>query len=431
MIVLCAYSAFARETMVPRQFLSETTTFEKSNNLNESVNFANDVDHIMSVQQETLEKMDSDKHAKVKLTQLLTSFAVSKSGLFGLSALGTSSNTTLFWTKKTSSIVKDEVKTFAISDNDDELSLQMKIDDITDYLVSEGKVKDSSKLRENLDQAMRKGHELFEDMDGLESVNWKVGGYRLDLSISASGVVYPFTKIGENVRLWLEWTKTARKPKTTTPNTKATRFVTTVLNDIEVASTKVDLPHFELQNLYVGLGEDLKTGLFGFGSASFGFVGYVKFVKKPKPALAMNALDADSDSDEYPVIQEEAVNKSGALSISRNKIRNGIVNSLKYVQFFANKSEKIETTHWEMTQIREIASISKSGFFGLSNLNTKGVFIFIFNKKKPASVAKSMDFTTPLGQMTLIRLSFVTALGYSIPEIANFELRPNIELFWK
>lgn len=429
-VVLWGLSAVAGTQFVPNEFLAERPLQSKMKSTNTSADFSENVDHLLSVQQNSLENVSTD-HKRIHLTQLVTSFSVSKGGLFGLSGLSTSSATTLFWNKKTTVAKNDEVKAFTISADDDELALQMKVDDVVDYLALQNKVKDSSALRDNLVQVMRKGHEIFSDVANLETPNWRVGGYRLDLSISASGVVMPFTKVGESVRLWLEWTKPARSNLGALPDTKVTRFVTKVLDDTEAATAKINMPQFELQNLYVGLGEDVKAGFFGFGSSTFGFVGYVKFVKKPKTELT-KIINADDENEDYPVIQEPSENKSLSkfVIIPRREIRNGIQRSLNFAQFFTQKAERTESTHWELSTIRETATITKSGFFGLSSLSTKGVFIFIFNRKKPQSVTP-VEFVAAPTYMSLIRLSFITTLGYSIPEIASVELRPNIEFFWK
>lgn len=425
MVLLCG-QGFASSQFVPGQFMAGKSA------VNGQEEFAQNVDHLMSVQQESLEKLNTD-HKSIHLTQLLTSFTVSKNGLFGLSALASSSNTTLFWNKKISAPKMDEAKSFLMDADDDELSLQMKIDDVTEYLVRKNKVNDASALRENLDKVVRKAHSIFNDLENLETPNWRVGGYRLDLAITASGKVTPFTKVGENVRLWLEWTH-PKKSSSVAVNNKMTRFVSKVLNDTEQATLNVNMPHFELQTLYVGLGEDLKAGLFGFGSSTFGFVGYVKFVKKPKATKSEVISSTDDTETEYPVIQEPSETKSLSrmVSIPSRKIKQGIERSLHFAGFFTNKAERIQTTHWELSSVREIATITKTGLFGLSTLTSKGVFTFIFNRKQPQSAVFAAAESAPTSNyVSLIRLSFITMLGVQIPEIANFELRPNVELFWK
>lgn len=431
LIVLCGQTVFASTPFVPSEFLAEESSTNKIKMGPSNDEFSEHIDHLMDVQQQSLDNL-STEHKKVNLTQLLTSFTITKSGLFGISTLSTSSNTTLFWNKKVSSSFienTDEAKSFDMN-AEDELSLQMKIDDVTEYLVRNNKVKDESKLRKNLDKVIRRGNEIFSEIDGLESSHWRVGGYRLDLSISASGVVAPFTKVGENVRLWLEWTKPARTPKTLV-STKATRFISKALEDTEEATAKLNLPNFDLQTMYVGIGEDLKAGLFGFGSSTFGFVGHVKFVKKPAPSkVKLASFDSEED---YPVIQEPTDKATSRIAkISSKKVKKGIEKSLKFAEFFTTKADRIQSVHWELSQIREIATITKSGIFGLSKLSSKGVFTFIFNRKKPQLTPTVNEPPAgPQSPLTLIRLSFITVLGYSIPQISNFELRPNVELFWK
>lgn len=258
LVVLCGQQAMANSQYVPGTFLAERPAVTKSKaptSTNEE--FAQNIDNLMAVQQQSLEKIEAE-HAKISLTQMLTSFSISKTGLFGLSALSSSSNTTLFWNKKKTVAKTVEAKAFEINAEEDELALQMKIDDVTEYMVRNNKVNDASKFRDNLDLVMRKAHGIFNDVANLETLNWRVGGYRLDLAVAASGKITPFTKVGENVRLWIEWTRPAHKPAAAPANTKITRFVSQVLNDTEQATLKVNLPNFELSNVYVAVGEDLR-----------------------------------------------------------------------------------------------------------------------------------------------------------------------------
>jgi hypothetical protein len=431
LVVFGGQSIFASTQFVPNEFMAAKPVPAKMKSADTTEEFAENVDHMMSVQHNSLEKVSSD-HRKIHLTQLVTSFSVTKSGLFGLSALSAGSTTNLFWNKKKALAKTDDVKSFTIAADEDELSLQMKVDDVVDYLVKQDKVKDPAQLRINLDTAMRKGNEIFNDIANLETPNWRVGGYRLDLAIGASGVVAPFTKVGENVRLWIEWTKPAKPNAAAPSNSKVTHFVSKVLADTEFATAKMNMPHFELQNIFIGLGEDIKAGLFGFGSSTFGFVGYVKFVKKPKAELTNAMIAADSIDEDYTVVHESSKNKSliKFVVIPRKEIIKGIQRSLKFAQFFANKADRIQSTNWELGLIRETATITRSGLFGLSNLSTKGVFVFNFTRIQPHQIApiQTLDEST---YMSLIRLSFVTVLGYTIPGIANFVARPNIEFFWK
>ncbi len=416
--------AFAHPT-VSEDFLSGPLDNEKPLLMTRQDDFANDLDGILDVQEESFDSIvHSSPH--LKLTQLVTSFSVSKSGLLGLSALGANSATTLFWNRKKSTI-KEEVKSFSLVGNEDELQLQMKIDEVSDYLIKQNKVKNRFQLRENLEKVMRKGQLLLTSMENIESPHWRVGGYRLDLEITASGVVLPFTKLGENVRLWIEWTRSPSVLTKPVSENKTTSFVTALLDDIEVATADVKLPQFELQNLYVGLGQDVKTGFFGIGSTNLGFVGYVKFVKKTKMSFEHPSSGASGNQ----VNQE---NKFVRLSrLFRKRMRKGITRSLKFAEYFARRAEKSKSKNWELATIREIATITKSGFLGLSTLKTKGVFIFMFNRVKPQTekIREEPIMSEEITNLTLLRLSFVTLIGYNLPYVANFEVRPNIEFFWK
>jgi len=419
---------FSRPIKVPSEYLFENSSSEKALSSIETINFSRDVDHLLNLQENTLNKINGNSE-RAHLTQLLTSFSLSQSGLFGLSAFSSQSSTTLFWEKKQLPLKDEEVKSFHLTENDDEISLQMKIDEVTDYLVSEDKVKDSPKLRYNLDKVLRKGHQMFTDFQGIESANWKVGGYRLDLSISASGNVTPFVKLGENVRLWIEWTKSSPNKSSFQVSSRAGEFISNVLADIDVSSSQINHSSFELQNVFIGLGEDIKTGLFGFGASAFGFTGYVKLVRKEKHENSMIPITVNKDMD-YPVVSGESNQKSRSPLISRKRLMRGVTKSLHFAKFFTDKASRVSTSKWKISSIRQIATVSRTGFFGLSNMSTRGVFIFIFNRKKPDN-EKLFNSNIFESHPTLIRLSFMSVIGFTIPEIANLEIRPQVELFWK
>lgn len=410
---------------VSKDFITESVTDEKLVVNSKEDEFSKDLDRILDTQEESFDSIvQSDP--QLKLTQLLTSFSVSKSGLLGLSAVGVNSATTLFWNRKKSP-AKEEVKSFLLTDDEDEFKLQMKIDEVSDYLVRQNRVKDKTKLRKNLEKVMKKAQLILSSIDSVESPNWRVGGYRLDLEITVSGAVLPFTKIGENVRLWIEWTRNPSRLKKSETENKTTHFVSAILEDIESATANVNLPQFELQNLYVGLGEDAKTGLFGIGATNLGFVGYVKLVKKPKTSF----IETSSGAVDYPIIHGNNFTKLGR--VFRKKLREGITRSVKFAEYFARRAEKSKSKNWELSTIREIATITKSGFLGLSTLKTKGVFIFMFNRVKPEAekIRPVLSNIETFADLTLLRLSFVTLIGYNIPYVANFEVRPNVEFFWK
>ena len=85
----------ARFYQAPSEFLMDSEAPLETISLNVHESFASSVDHLMDIQQSSLDQL-SDQGRSLKLTQIMTSFSVSKSGLFGLSTLSTNSSTTLF-----------------------------------------------------------------------------------------------------------------------------------------------------------------------------------------------------------------------------------------------------------------------------------------------------------------------------------------------
>jgi hypothetical protein len=436
LLLFISMNSFAKSYYVPSKYLADEQLM-KSESL--SVEFSEGIEYIVNTQSQTLENFVEQKSTqRFELAGMVTSFAVSNSGLLGLSAVSASSSTSMFWSRKnTVANSKSTVKSYYLTDIDNEQKLAEEVDDIASYLKENSLVKNPIKLTNNLHKAIKRGQNFYDQVANLEHQKWKINGFRLDLSISISGAVSPFVSVSGGTRLWLEWDKssTAKTFKSRSRARKARKFVTKVLHEIDNATDDLRPRHFKLKKIYIGVGESLKTGFFGLANSSVGFVGYIRLART-KPMIKLIEDDLDKEITVTDLQETTKGIDKRAFSIPRRRLRQGIKKAIKYANFFINKAESLKSKKWEINKIRQISTISKKGFFGISNLTTKGVFIFIFEKENQKQAASFIPIvltqkTTKNNPLSLVRLRFASDISIGIPWIADFKIKPNLAFIWK
>ncbi len=430
--LLISSTLFASVIKVPSNFLYEKT----SKQTKEESFFSRRIDGILNSQEEALGHYRS-KNSKLKLDQLITSFTISKSGLFGLSALGANSNTSLFWKRRGSSSQVKEVETFTIKEGLDDIELENQAIEITDYLISKKLLRKKERFKKKLMKAIKKGNTLFNSMEHLAFNQWEVAGLRLDLSFSANGNLAPFTGIGGSSRLWIEWKKNTLQTKKTLSlhkkDKKLNNFIEQLLKEVSLVEHEKNLGKFKLTTFYAGIGQNLRTGFFGIGNSHYGFVGYIKLKRNPYAVLQNTTIEKESLSLIQDEVKEKNIGNS-VMKLPRKKFQKGIQRAMKYVSNFSQRQTDSEKSKWYVHKIRQITTLSKSGFLGISNLSSRAVFIMIFEREPqnyiPHLVEASYDEEEPTWEINLIRLNFIASLGFNVPWVAGFTLRPNVELIW-
>jgi hypothetical protein len=389
--LIFASNARANLNYLPQHYLTgeDANTEATTSELKPASDF---IDSVLKSESEILESKDSaDLTAKdpkkFKMNLMLTNFSISKSGLLGLSAFKANEFVSLFWTRKKPSneLVTEESKevqkAVQIEGEATEEELAFTATELADSLFSSGLVNNKEALVQNLGLAMKKANEAFGVIETMSYGNWDVSGLRLDLSVSTSGIVVPYTTVGASSRVWIEWRRVKRpndkKNVTSQGGKKLQDFVSKVLSDVDLSANNINLKSFHLSQMYVGLGQDIKTGFFGLGTANSGFIGYVILNhKKQNASLTKPLLET---SDELPVISGTSKLKN-VFSVSRRKLRRSIQKTLNLGAKLVDNAEKVKSKGWEISRVRLTTTLSKSGFFGLSSLSTKGVFIHVFDR---------------------------------------------------
>lgn len=379
LFLLLTTQAQAGLSFLPQHYLTgeESSQVSKVDDFKPTSDF---IDSVLKTEGEILElkdaaDVDSKDSKKFKLNLMMTNLTVTKSGLVGISALKASEFVSLYWTRKKVKAAPEEVSnTLQIEGQATEEELNMNASELADSLYNSGLVKNKETLLQSLKAAMTKANETFGAIETMSYGKWDVSGLRLDLSVSVSGIVVPYTKVGASTRVWIEWKRVnhARVKSFTSQNGKKLQdFVSKVLRDVDLSVNNVNLKSFHLSQMYIGLGQDYKTGFFGLGSSNFGFIGYVILNHRPGATVSNTLADA---RDDLPAITK------GVFSVSRRKMRKSIQKTMNLATKLVHNAEKVKSEKWEVSRIRLTTTLSKSGFFGLSALNMKGVFIHIFER---------------------------------------------------
>ena len=432
LLLFMSTNASAALTYMPEHYLTGEEVSLKSDDLKPTSDF---IDSVLKTEHEILESKDaadaeSRDSKKFTMNLMMTNLTITKTGLVGISALKANEFVSLFWTRKMEQqkAVEEVHNTVEFDGEATEEELTMNANELGDTLYSSGLVKNKEAVIKNLKAAMTKANETFGVIETMSYGNWDVSGLRLDLNVAVSGIVTPYTKVGANTRVWIEWRRVAKPTLSTKVLSKGGKklqeFVSKVLSDVDLSANNVNLKSFHLSQMYIGLGQDYKTGFFGLGSSNFGFIGYVILNHKPNAALNKSLADTN---DELPVIRKNI------FQVSRKKLRSSIQKTMNLGAKLVNNAEKIKSEKWEVSRIRLTTTLSQSGFFGLSALNTKGVFIHIFERNTSSAFSQKETAEQAFHQweLSLVRISFVADVGVQIPWIANASLQPQIEFIWR
>ena len=319
---------------LPQHYLTgEEVSLKGTNKELEPAN--NFVDSVLKTESEILESADNTDLAaksakKFKMNLMMTNISITKSGLLGLSALKANEFVSLFWTRKKTPLVsvvqsnQEVQKSIQIEGKSTQEELDLTSNELANSLYFSGLVNNRETLVTNLKLAMNKANETFGMIETMSYGNWGVTGLRLDLSVSASGIVLPYTTFGASTRVWIEWKRI--KPASNAPiiashgGKKLQEFVSKMLSDVDLSANNVNFKTFHLSQMYVGLGQDIKTGFFGLGSSNLGFIGYV--ILKPNTPSAAITKPLVSSSDDLAVVPTST--SKHVFSLSRRKLRKSI-----------------------------------------------------------------------------------------------------------
>lgn len=379
LIFLLLYTHIASAASLPSNWVSETSQKSSpesaSKNLAETYNY---IDSVLGIQEKVLLGREDKTSNGFKFTHYVTEFSLSKSGLFGLSALKATTAVEVKWSRSSLAKMKtlEVVSDLEVTDDSVE-ALALTATQLEALALSTGKVDPSPVLRNNIEVALNRVKTMTEQMDHIDFPGWKLASLRLDLSIGANGQVWTFANAGATVRLRLDW----KKIKTSSGNkglvkNHAASFINKILYDFNQVYKEQDLAGFKVKMVNVGVGLSRKGGFLGLSSTKMGIMGYLRFVPVPSShKTAVPVIEADSaiatDDIEYLSEEEESLKSFGPLTLKRSKWRAGLVKGLEMAKFFAGSASRFQN-NWQVNEIKTVFELTKNGFLGLAASSATG-----------------------------------------------------------
>jgi hypothetical protein len=389
---LCINVSFASPRLDPN-WVSQEKAIDLSKNVKKSF------DSILQAQGKALDKMDSNFTKALPygfvMKEMVSDFAVSKSGLLGLSALKSNNGVEVKWKrastfKSLNAEVVDE-PSIVIEAAPTEKDLDQVAEVITKIVKSSGKVQESRNLKANIKDSLLGINANLKNIQVTKLNNWKTSGVRLDLNFSVNGGVWLFVKPGIALRVRMEWKlkEASLGSLKIAEATSETRFMLKTLDALEKALQSTQLPGFKAKKISIGVGASQKKSLFGLWKYSNGFIGYISFVpvESFNKALFKDVVPSELLDEPFTIggIENEVSSLKGMPIISNGSFTQrdfvaGMEKSLQTASFFASSAQSNHSKGWSIAEIKTINDISYTGFFGLADFTTKGALEIDFKR---------------------------------------------------
>lgn len=371
------FSGIASAAQLPLNWVNEGDGRKNtSNTLQELAATDNYLNSVLGIQEKVLMGKEDKSASGFKFSQYVTDFSVSKSGLFGLSALKATTAVEVKWMKVSTNQKTVEVIADVEVVDDSAEALAMTAQELEALALATGKVEASPVLKTNIENVLHEVKFMMDQTNHSEFPGWKLAALRVDLSIGANGKVWTFAKAGASVRLRLDWKKIAKQSNNKMMMTnKTSNFINKILYDFNQIYQADELAGFKVKMINVGVGLSRKGGFLGLASTKLGITGFLRFV--PIPATKSLPLVVESNSalateDIEHVSNEVSQNKGMNFSfVPRNKWRAGLQKGFAMAKFFAGSADRFQN-RWQVTEIKTVFELNKSGFLGLASTTATG-----------------------------------------------------------
>jgi hypothetical protein len=400
-IVIMMSSTLIYASTVPLSWYQPgTQSSDKGLERNQSIQeskFNEELNFIFNTQLNALEENSiteqSQKGIKLpfgfKFSHYVTDFSISKSGIFGFSALKAKSAVEIKWQKKKNKSIDKQTEpnnVLEFTDDSDEHFNQLS-KQIIKIAHSSGKIdmtpSAEKKLSQNVHRAMNNFKYMIRSIENKEFKVWDLAAIRLDLNIGATGKIFWVSSAGASVRVRLEWKKVnISKPSNNYKSRINSNLANKILYDLDTLLSEYKIGNFTVDKVNIGVGISRKGRFLGLAKSKAGFMGFLRFkpkeIVKQEQELAQTLDHSElSDEDIEVVLGEDEFNRTDEkgflfFKLSRHKFRNGIRKSLKMVNFFANAADK-KGKNWEVNGLKAAFDLQKSGFLGLSSVTGQTV----------------------------------------------------------
>ncbi|MCC7442968.1 MAG: hypothetical protein IT285_15150 [Bdellovibrionales bacterium] len=300
------------------------------------------------------------------LEAFTTEIGVSASGKIGVLSVKATPAVQVYWRKKPQTTGREEAELV------DEAAAPADIDASIDGAVAlargEGFQGDEGALRARLREFASEAESGLRAAEAGLPGGWWVSGFRLDLSVDASGVVNVVT-VGGDVRLRLEW-KRLEASRRTGESMAAPRSawalglaeVSRVLaEELARAEEESEIPTgLTATSLRVGVGMNAK-GSVGVVKAGGTALAHLNFSRDPSRSGIGNAPVSGAV---LSLLLNPAIHPD-AIQVPRERFRKGLAKAFRMSGYFAERALRSESTRWGLWQVKTGLDLSVGGDIGV------------------------------------------------------------------
>ena len=361
-------------SQVPSSWLASENAEKSEQNFKA---FGDYFDSLISVQEEMLEASESSLDKGLgdwKVAGHKTDLAVSKSGLFGFSALKGTSTVELSWSKA-------KQKTHATEDQERVIDLTT---DMSEEEIVKAIAQSSNYLLQRLDSEKKRQKQLKVWSEKILTIHSALQGialenqqrfipskFRVNLSLSYSSPLFGLTKLSGDARLLLEWKIVQHSSK----SRRAQRLISNLVEDINEAMSKITPSSsngYKFDQFAIALGLNKKS-LFSFSKVKGDITGVLFFKVNEKKGEFAPLISNDED-----YTWSEGTNKEDK-SLKRRRFREGIVKTVEIGRWFSNKLSA-RHARWGVNKFKVNFTMNYSGIFGLTTTGGSGQIELYYTK---------------------------------------------------
>jgi hypothetical protein len=360
---------------LPSNWFTEVNGDQKSNN--ELRQLEGYLERLLNIEASVLkqsEEIINKDLGEWKLTGQKTDLAISKSGLFGFSAVKGTSAVELSWSKPNDKIGREpegEKDVIELNSEMNERDVLASVKPIYKVLLKNIDKREHAHRSKNFEDHVLRYHRALKQVSTIEETQYVADKFRLDMSVSYSSPLFGLSRLSGDTRVRLEWKIIPSKNKG--GENEDQKVVRKILEDVSTALEKVDPQNgYKLKKISIGLGLS-KKNLLSFSKVKGNIMGHL-FLKK---VSSKNILLSVFEDEDYQWIENREDKLLGVFK--RSKFRRGIEKSFKMTNWFSKQFNQRESD-WMIKKFKTFFTLSYTGFLGLANTTSESAVSFEFSK---------------------------------------------------
>ena len=403
-ILICALAASCtsakdQASHIPQSWRANSNALPEES---ENSKITSSMDRMLNLGLSTLESQstsgqDSEQKSQWKLRGLMWNFGVSSSGILGLVFGSGKVGLETIYTRKdiseksTTSLKDTTLSAMEFTGTEKTTEIPPQFEATIRSLVSKGKLRNEAHLRKELISATDRFREMIRAVKSVPDSlhNFYLHGIQIELSFDAEGNLVAPISAGTSLGFRFNWVREKStnhpdsddEPKTEFGKNMSRQLGALVQNISADMDSLVEGPTAENINSngyqlmeikpYIAIGQE---GNIGIASVSSEWLAMLRFYRKENPSKELTKLAPPSEN--LPVFVGNT--ESGSIIIQANHWRftRGLRRAMKIANFFAQRSNGLNSSKWQLKEFSPSFEVTKNGSIGLVSVEgTAGIEI--------------------------------------------------------